>query len=138
MNTPSNRSSNINSHQPKRNQALTLRKHNSLPIQRPSVGRNALPSKALLDMNPSRLIKANATQLHNTIDLPLSRLVQAAPAVPGLDVLRQIEIRAVQPGLGILGEGRRLGQTDVAVAADEAGDVAGDVVEPVGDVAGCG
>lgn len=83
------------------------RKHNRLPIHRPPIRPNPLPTKNALDINPPRLIKPDPPPLHNHIDVPLRVLVQPSPAIAGLDVLRQVKIAAVQAGFGVALPGRR-------------------------------
>jgi len=105
------------------------RKHDRLPIQRPPIRPDPLPPKPLLHDNPARLIEAHPPQSHHAINLILRPLVQPAPRIPGFDVLRQVERRGLQAGLGVFGEARGRGQADVAEAVDPAGDIAGDVVD---------
>lgn len=60
------------------------------------------------------------------------------PRIPGLDVLREVEVRAVQAGFCVVGESARCWEAYVAVAVDPVGDVLDEVVDGFGDGSGRG
>ena len=75
--------------------------------ERPSVRRDAVPRQLLLDGDASRLIKANASTLHDGENLALGGDVESAPAIVVLDVGSQAEGVAMKARFQIRREGRR-------------------------------
>jgi len=93
----------------------TSREANELWIARTAIRGNALPPKALLHDDTARLIKANAALLHDAQHLLLADGVQAGALVAARDVVRHVEVRAVQARLSVVPERRRHRRVPVEV-----------------------
>ena len=110
-------------------------KHNSFPIQRPPITPDPLPPKPLLHPNPPRLIKPHSSHLHQPINLLPRPLIQSPSRILRLNILRQVEVAAVQAGLGIIVEADAVGEAGVAEGVEVVAQVRARAVEGFGDCA---
>lgn len=84
-----------------------LRKTHKLRIPRPSIRADIILPKALLDIDPPRLIEVDLPLRHDLLDLLLGCVVETGAGIRGGDVPGEVEGAGGEPGFGVGGEGGR-------------------------------